>query len=748
LLVNEPIPTGLLDSFDIFDEVVTIDDLDIPNKPAWIFGHSVVELCTAVKAFFMLDLLERPECDKAFYFDPDTAVFSKIDVLLDSLKSSSILLTPHQTEPEKTLDAIIDNEICSLKHGVYNLGFLGVKSSSEGLRFARWWRDRLLHFCRADIPSGLFTDQRWIDLVPAFFTDIHILRHSGCNVCTWNMTHRRIEGNLSDGFKVNGQPLIFYHFSGFDSGAQETMLDKYGKQMPAALILRKWYLALTERPEDKAFSSRQWIYNYFSNGEPITSEQRRLFRERIDLQQAFPDPFIATGNSLGFYQWYRWEILGLRSTEQLLSKPETDASEQNATVLSDANGSIIQWAAMHDPVILFVGHFGDGGVEKHIRELAMHIEDIAGVLLLTPKSHNLVMLNTLSVENNTNIHFDPVKQFDELVEFLDACNIDRIHIHHELGNDHYLKRLVHRLGRPFDFTVHDYYTLSPVPQLIGPDNCFVGEDLAANERRLLAMSVSSKRATSIVAWQTEHSWLLTDAARVIAPSHDVARRLIRNLPKVNPIVVLHPEKRAALQPIHIENIGTDTPLRIVILGQMSLHKGFEVVRKCAAVAKKKNYPLLFDLIGQPLSDANALVRAGVRISGRYNDRDIQKLIRERRPHLIWYPALWPETYSYTLSAGLESSLPLVVPDLGAFPERVAGREWTWVCRWDVAPRDWVAFFLHIRKEHFLNEVGPKRPAGTPPKDNNFYDYEYLSWHVEASQETGAAKKLMSFRKNA
>ena len=44
---------SLLDSFDLdnedFDNVITVEDLAIPNLIPWLFKHSVIELCTAVK---------------------------------------------------------------------------------------------------------------------------------------------------------------------------------------------------------------------------------------------------------------------------------------------------------------------------------------------------------------------------------------------------------------------------------------------------------------------------------------------------------------------------------------------------------------------------------------------------------------------------------------------------------------------------------------------------------------------------
>src|SRR5205823_5632165 len=214
-----------------FDEVATLTDLGIPHLESWVFKHSLVELCTAVKGPYLDKLLRRPGCSGVFYFDPDMAVFNRLDPLFEGLERGSVVLTPHQLDAEEDEEAVIDNEICSLKHGVYNLGFIGVRPSTPGLQFASWWRARLEQWCYADIPSGIFTDQRWVDLAPALFDCIEIIRDRGCNVATWNLSHRLVEGNFDSGFTVNGAPLRFYHFSGFDSGAQQIMLRKYGRSM-------------------------------------------------------------------------------------------------------------------------------------------------------------------------------------------------------------------------------------------------------------------------------------------------------------------------------------------------------------------------------------------------------------------------------------------------------------------------------------------------------------------------------------
>lgn len=302
----------LPDWFDIehepFDSVITIDELPIPHPIPWIFGHTVVELCTAVKGLAFLEIAKRYAADEIFYFDPDIVIFSNLESLIDKLDCYSILLTPHLTEPEQSLDGIIDHEIGTLKHGIFNLGFLGVRTDDEGMRLLRWWSDRLLKFCYDDIPDGLFTDQRWIDLAPSLFENIYILRDPNYNVATWNLSNRYASGSLKYGIMINGLPLGFYHFSGFDSGAQEVMLKKYAGTNPTVWELREWYIAECARKGQQELGDLPCRFAYYDNGQMITKEQRIVYRSRIDLQQYFPQPFQTSVQKESYYHWYQANI--------------------------------------------------------------------------------------------------------------------------------------------------------------------------------------------------------------------------------------------------------------------------------------------------------------------------------------------------------------------------------------------------------------------------------------------------------
>ncbi|MDA1200929.1 MAG: glycosyl transferase [Planctomycetota bacterium] len=287
-----------------FDEIHPLAELGIPDHRGWAFCHEIVELATAIKPFLLCRLLEREDCGGVVYLDPDTVVFSPLEEVEAALAAASVSLTPHLTLPEASLEGVMDNEIAALKHGIYNLGFLAVSPTDTGRRFAAWWADRCYHFCRDAIPHGLFTDQRWIDLVPAFFPGTCILRSSRLNVASWNVSTRRVTGTAPDEVLVDDQPLGFYHFTGFDSGAHHEMAWKHAADQPVVRSLIDWYAAtITELGRDP-LAAVPWAFGRFANGEPVPAAARLVYRERLDLQRAFPDPFAAGG----FPEW--WESQG------------------------------------------------------------------------------------------------------------------------------------------------------------------------------------------------------------------------------------------------------------------------------------------------------------------------------------------------------------------------------------------------------------------------------------------------------
>ncbi len=307
LMLSDKIPDWLDVEMEPFDSIITIDDLGL--EQSWVFHHSVVELCTAVKPHCFRYLLDKYNSEKLFYFDPDVVIFSGLSSLSNLLDKHSILLTPHVVVEEDDLQAIIDNETSSMRHGIYNLGFLGIKNDTDGNRLIDWWSHRLTHFCHDNIPFGIFTDQRWMDFVPAFFETHKIVRDPIYNVATWNYSTRKLTGSVKTEIKVNDFPICFHHFSGVDNGASLMMLERYADDMPTAWELDKWYKQQCDQQGQKTVSKHPWFYGFYNNGEKIEQRDRVLFRNDSDLQDEFDDPFsvsaLASNHKISFYQWIK-----------------------------------------------------------------------------------------------------------------------------------------------------------------------------------------------------------------------------------------------------------------------------------------------------------------------------------------------------------------------------------------------------------------------------------------------------------
>ena len=286
-----------------FDSVVYASDLGIEQFDSWIFKHTIVEACTAVKGPFLREACSSG-ADAVIYLDPDTCVFDSLKPIEEMLETWDIILTPHTFAPESEREAIIDNEIGPLKSGIFNLGFVAIRTSGEGARFASWWADRLLSFCYDDVPSGLFVDQRWCDHVPSFFENVKILRDPGYNVASWNLSHRTIAIGGDGSVSVNGAPLRFWHFTKLGPIA-DSMTRRYARDNFQVYEIWSWYKRQIAQTTEAAIPDGYWAYGVYDNGIRIETPERVLYRAHENLQALYRNPFSCGAGS--YYQWLQDE---------------------------------------------------------------------------------------------------------------------------------------------------------------------------------------------------------------------------------------------------------------------------------------------------------------------------------------------------------------------------------------------------------------------------------------------------------
>jgi glycosyltransferase involved in cell wall biosynthesis/SAM-dependent methyltransferase len=192
-------------------KVVTLADLDIPEVEEMARRYNITEFNTAIKPYAFSYLFEELNRDRIIYLDPDIFILSPLEEVMNAFaEGSECVLTPHILEPAENVEM---SDIRMLQFGIYNLGFLGLRKTPDVIRIVKWWERQLVQGCVINLAEGLFVDQKWADLFPAFLKRTSVLHHPGYNVAYWNLSQRTIE--LVDGkWLSNRQPLKFVHFSG------------------------------------------------------------------------------------------------------------------------------------------------------------------------------------------------------------------------------------------------------------------------------------------------------------------------------------------------------------------------------------------------------------------------------------------------------------------------------------------------------------------------------------------------------
>ena len=374
------------------------------------------------------------------------------------------------------------------------------------------------------------------------------------------------------------------------------------------------------------------------------------------------------------------------------------------------------------PVILNVMHDREGGTLRHARELAYELGDKAIFLRLAPAPGG-VDLRLEGLHEGLHLHFEMPQDQNRLLEVLRALQIGHIHFHHLASHSSLMCNLPSQLGVSHDFTTHDFHTYCPQISLTDHTDRYCGEK-GIEQCRQCVLRNPAPGGESIDGWRERHGRLLSQARFVIAPSADTAQRIHHFAPTAPVRVVphatlsLHP---VAMPPPHPRVLPAAQPLRIVVLGALSRIKGADVLEEVATLAASKNIALEFHLLGFAYRNLRTEPKAHLTVHGAYAEKDLPMLLKTIQADVVWFPALWPETYSYTLSAALEAGLPIVAPNIGAFGERLQNRDWTWVSDWQQHANVWLEFFKRIRDNHFAVGVSPASIAPVMhglPKDHS------------------------------
>lgn len=340
------------------------------------------------------------------------------------------------------------------------------------------------------------------------------------------------------------------------------------------------------------------------------------------------------------------------------------------------------------PVLLHISHFWGGGLEKWVRDFA-HVDDTRIHLVFSSfrigetGGQRLVLYSSPADTNPIRVWdiAQPIRstvssslEYRRIIEqIIREFDVESIIVSSLIGHS------LDALDQPVKTIVvcHDYY---PICQAINPQFDTTCERCTLDDLRRCA---KFNPLNSIFLDQTSDEWhemrtlyvtkLIENQIEMVAPSPSVVKTLKRLVPRLDAIPMhLIPHGislSAAALPVATRTAAE--PLRIVVLGRLSRHKGTELMRDAAVELSKYAEITLVGCGGNGVKLANACKWNFIE---KYLPEELPGILRKLAPHAGLLASVIPETFSYTLSELNQLGIPAIATALGSFNDRIVHGE--------------------------------------------------------------------------
>ncbi len=340
------------------------------------------------------------------------------------------------------------------------------------------------------------------------------------------------------------------------------------------------------------------------------------------------------------------------------------------------------------PVQLHIMHFWGGGLERWVRDFgradssrinmiltSYRIGETGGqrvVLYSDPAA--LIPVRTWDIARPIRSTASSSIEYRRILEqVLAEFDIETIIVSSLIGHS------LDALTQPKKTIVvcHDFY---PICQAINPQFGKTCERCTIDDLRRCA---KSNPLNDFFHDQTSEEW---HEMRSLFVSHLLAHRIEMVVPSPSVAATLRQlDPRLQELPIHVIPHGTDLdaprvaiapraasqPLRIVVLGRLSVRKGTSLLQ--AACKELRPYAEI-TLIGSGDTGVELARKCGWNVIERYERDALPDLLRTLAPHAGLLASIIPETFSYTLSELTTLGVPPIVTALGSFKDRVVDGE--------------------------------------------------------------------------
>ena len=325
-----------------------------------------------------------------------------------------------------------------------------------------------------------------------------------------------------------------------------------------------------------------------------------------------------------------------------------------------------------------------GGTVLHVYDLIERLRDKMNFHILFPEngkyrvrsffedSTSEVLLGKItSYENAKTYNYEYRKLVEKVFDFI---NIDFVHVHHIMNHYFDIFDIIKEKNIPYVVSLHDFYFICPTFVLLENNEKYCG-DMDKPDCLSCLKKTKNIEGEFIEHWRKLSYKALKNAKQLIAPTNsaiEIFNKYFKDL-KIQSI-----EHGVDYIEVNPEKLPVNERKNIAFIGGINKIKGIDFLKDFIQEVNKEESKYILHLFGSTSEDNLNKSNGNYIFHGRYNREDITKLLKENNIDIVVLLAIWPETYSYTLTESLMAEIPVIALDYGALAERISKNDFGWI----------------------------------------------------------------------